>query len=71
MSTVVAPATGSRETPTNPVARGVVTVAVSVPFQADRFARPGERCTCGRPALVAYTRTKYAPFGFCGLRAHR
>ena len=72
MVKVPSPPGASRETPTNSVARGVVPVAVEpVPFQADRFARNGERCSCGRPALVVYVRTKYAPFGFCGLRAHR
>jgi hypothetical protein len=28
------------------------------------------RSACGHPALVVFTLTKYAPFGYCGLRAH-
>ncbi|MGW5361560.1 hypothetical protein [Actinopolymorpha pittospori] len=33
----------------------------------ERTAHPGEVCTCGRPALVVLTGTKWGPIGWCGL----
>lgn len=33
----------------------------------ERPARPGELCTCGRPARVVYLTEKWGPVGWCGL----
>lgn len=33
----------------------------------ERPAAPGERCTCGRPAILVYTTDDYGPIGFCGI----
>lgn len=33
----------------------------------ERPAAPGERCTCGRPAIVVYITDDYGPIGFCGI----
>jgi hypothetical protein len=37
-----------------------------VPHGADRWAQPGETCTCGLPAKVIYTTPGYGDVGWCG-----
>ncbi len=32
-----------------------------------RPARPGELCTCGRPALVVFLTAPWGPTGWCGI----
>ena len=34
---------------------------------AARPARPGELCTCGRPATTVYDGGRFGPTGHCGL----
>jgi hypothetical protein len=34
---------------------------------SERPAAPGERCTCGRQAVVVYLGSVFAPTGYCGL----
>jgi hypothetical protein len=33
----------------------------------ERPAAPGERCTCGRQAIVVYLGSTFGPTGFCGI----
>jgi hypothetical protein len=33
----------------------------------ERRAEPGERCTCGRPAIVVYTTDTFGETGYCGI----
>jgi hypothetical protein len=55
MSKVPASPGAKPETPTNPV-----------PFQADGYANKGERCGCGRPAVVYFDTRGYGRLPFCG-----
>ena len=34
--------------------------------QTDRPAEPGERCTCGRAAVVVINGGRFGPTGYCG-----
>jgi len=34
---------------------------------SERSAEPGERCTCGRPAIVVYLGSAFGPTGYCGV----
>ncbi len=34
---------------------------------SDRPAQPGERCTCGRQAVVVYLTSRFGPIGYCGI----
>jgi hypothetical protein len=36
--------------------------------QTERPAEPGELCTCGRPAIVAYLGGAFGPTGHCGIQ---
>ena len=36
-------------------------------FVSERPPEPGERCTCGRPAVVVYLSSVFAPTGYCGI----
>ena len=47
---------------------GIPAEVVNVPYQGDRLARPGEKCTCGQEAIVVYTNTRYGTLGYCGGR---
>lgn len=33
----------------------------------ERPARPGELCTCGRPAAVVFLTEQWKPTGWCGI----
>lgn len=33
----------------------------------ERPARPGELCTCGRPAVVVYVTEKFGEVPYCGI----
>lgn len=33
---------------------------------SERPAQPGERCTCGRPAIIVYLTAAHGPVGYCG-----
>lgn len=33
----------------------------------ERPARPGERCTCGRPAVVVYLTEDFGEVPYCGI----
>jgi hypothetical protein len=33
----------------------------------ERPAEPGERCTCGRQAIVVYLTSRFGPTGYCGI----
>jgi hypothetical protein len=33
----------------------------------ERLAEPGERCTCGRQAIVVYLGSRFGPTGYCGV----
>jgi hypothetical protein len=33
----------------------------------ERLAEPGERCTCGRQAIVVYLGSVFGPTGYCGI----
>jgi hypothetical protein len=33
----------------------------------ERPAAPGERCTCGRQAIVVYLGSTFGPTGYCGI----
>jgi len=35
-------------------------------YGADRAARPGERCTCGRPAVGVINNPELGEIGYCG-----
>jgi hypothetical protein len=35
--------------------------------QRERPAAPGERCTCGRQAIVVYLGSAFGPTGYCGI----
>lgn len=37
-----------------------------IPHGADRLARAGELCTCGRPAVVVYLTERFGGVGYCG-----
>jgi len=49
-----------------PQHRVIDTDGETVPHGADRWANPGETCTCGRPAVVVYEQTGGHPLGYCG-----
>jgi len=34
---------------------------------SERPAELGERCTCGRPAIVVHLTTTFGPIGYCGI----
>jgi hypothetical protein len=34
---------------------------------SERSAEPGERCTCGRQAIVVYLGSVFGPTGYCGI----
>jgi hypothetical protein len=34
---------------------------------SERPAAPGERCTCGRQAVVVYLGSVFGPTGYCGI----
>jgi hypothetical protein len=34
---------------------------------SERPAEPGERCTCGRQAIVVYLTSRFGPTGYCGI----
>jgi hypothetical protein len=34
---------------------------------SERPAQPGERCTCGRQAVVVYLTSRFGPIGYCGI----
>jgi hypothetical protein len=34
---------------------------------SERLALPGERCTCGRQAIVVYLTSVFGPIGYCGI----
>jgi hypothetical protein len=34
---------------------------------SERPAAAGERCTCGRPAIVVYLGSVFGPTGYCGI----
>jgi hypothetical protein len=36
-------------------------------MMTQRPARPGELCTCGRPALVVFLTQRWGPTGWCGI----
>jgi hypothetical protein len=36
-------------------------------FPTERPAEPGERCTCGRQAIVVYLGSIFGPTGYCGI----
>ena len=36
-------------------------------FPTERPAEPGERCTCGRQAIVVYLGSRFGPTGYCGI----
>jgi hypothetical protein len=38
----------------------------SYPF-SERPAQPGERCTCGRTAIVVYRSDRHGEVGYCGI----
>lgn len=40
--------------------------SLSVPFHADRWARIGETCTCGKQAIVVYRTRRMGDLGYCG-----
>lgn len=42
-----------------------------VPYGADRRAVPGERCTCGRPAVVVFVTERFGEVGYCGTEGAR
>lgn len=33
----------------------------------ERPAKPGEKCTCGRPAVLVYVTEKWGDVGYCGI----
>jgi hypothetical protein len=37
------------------------------PELSERPAEPGERCTCGRQAIVVYLGSVFGPTGYCGI----
>jgi len=43
---------------------------MSIPNPAPwgRYAEPGERCTCGRPAVVVWKTERFGEVGDCGIR---
>lgn len=50
--------------------RGPATDNASLEITVDtdeRAARPGELCTCGRPAVVVYSNEKFGDAGYCGV----
>lgn len=36
-------------------------------MNGQRTAKPGETCTCGRPAVVVYETEKFGDVGYCGI----
>lgn len=36
-------------------------------YPTDRPARPGEKCGCGRPAVIVYVTEKFGDVGYCGI----
>lgn len=36
-------------------------------MSTQRAAQPGEHCTCGRPAIIVFTRDDTTEIGYCGL----
>lgn len=41
--------------------------ARSKPSDGDDWARPGERCSCGRQAVIVYITTRWGRVGYCGI----
>jgi hypothetical protein len=37
------------------------------PERSERPAEPGDRCTCGRQAIVVYLGSVFGPTGYCGI----
>jgi hypothetical protein len=35
--------------------------------RSERPAAPGERCTCGRQAIIVYLGSMFGPIGYCGI----
>lgn len=35
--------------------------------ETERPARPGEKCSCGRPATVVYITERFGDVGYCGV----
>jgi hypothetical protein len=42
-------------------------LAPQEPVLSERPAEPGERCTCGRQAIVVYLGSVFGPTGYCGI----
>ena len=40
---------------------------MTTPPTTQRPARPGERCTCGRPAVIVYITERFGEVGYCGI----
>ena len=38
-----------------------------MPMPDERPAEPGDRCTCGREAVVVYSSEKFGDVGYCGI----
>lgn len=38
-----------------------------IAYDADEWAQPDDRCSCGRPALVIYLTDTFGRVGFCGI----
>ena len=37
------------------------------PAPTERPARPGEKCKCGRPAVIVYITERFGEVGYCGI----
>jgi hypothetical protein len=57
--------TAKQEGDAHAVAMGEATPEELEPSQ--RPAEPGERCTCGRQAIVVYLGSVFEPTGYCGI----
>src|SRR5690606_25027199 len=44
------------------------TMSIPNPAPWGRYAEPGERCTCGRPAVVVWKTERFGEVGDCGIR---
>jgi hypothetical protein len=49
------------------LAREAAAKAFASVSSGQRAPRPGERCTCGRPAAVVYITEKFGDVGYCGI----
>lgn len=49
------------------LAREVAARTFAAVATEERPARPGEKCKCGRPAVVVYITEKFGEVGYCGI----